>query len=61
MKAVAQYALGISEDSLISETAKLFGLNHSGDDAKQVFSEILRRLIRERKLVQRDDGVVVVA
>lgn len=61
MNAVAQYALGISEDSLLSETAKLFGLNHSGDDAKQVFSEILRRLIRERKLVQRDDGVVVVA
>ena len=61
MKAVAQYALGISEDSLIAETARVFGLNHAGDDAKQVFTEILRRLVRERKLVVSESGVITVA
>ena len=60
MKLVAQYALGISEDSLIAETAKVFGINHSGEDAKAVFSEILKRLIRDRKLVSKD-GVVTAA
>lgn len=54
MKLVAQYALGISEDSLIAETAKVFGVNHAG---KEMFSEILKRLIRERKLVVKDEVV----
>jgi hypothetical protein len=58
MKMVAQYALGISDDSLIVETAKVFGINHSGEEAKAVFSEVLKRLVRERKLVRKDDGVV---
>jgi hypothetical protein len=58
MKLVAQYALGISGDSLISETEKIFSINHSGDESKAVFSEILKRLIRERKLICKDDGVV---
>jgi len=61
MKIIAQYALGISDDSLINETAKVFGINHSGSETKEVFSEVLKRLIRERKLVCRDDGVVTVA
>jgi hypothetical protein len=58
---VAQYALGISDDSLIAETAKVFGINHSGDEAKAVFSEVLKRLVRERKLVCKDNGVVTAA
>ncbi len=58
MTIVAQYALGISEDSLITETAKVFGINHSGDEAKATFSEVLNRLVRERKLARKDDGVV---
>ena len=61
MTIVAQYALGISEDSLITETAKVFGLNHSGEEAKLVFSEVLKRLVRERKLVYKDDVVVTAA
>ena len=61
MTLVAQYALGISDDSLIAETAKVFGINHSGDEAKAVFSEVLKRLVRERKLVCKDDGVVTAA
>ncbi|MCW4003944.1 MAG: DUF3320 domain-containing protein [Candidatus Bathyarchaeota archaeon] len=61
MKIIAQYALGISDDSLINETAKVFGINHSGSEAKEVFSEVLKRLIRERKLVCKDDGVITAA
>ena len=57
MMLVAQYALGISKDSLIAETAKVFGLNRSGADANQVFYEILKRLIRDRKLVVNGDLV----
>ncbi len=58
MMQVAQYALGISEDALIAETAKVFGLNHGGEDAKRGFAEILKRLIRERKLAVNENGVV---
>ncbi len=60
MKTVAQYALGISGDSLIAETARIFGLNQT-EDVKAVFSETFKRLVRERKLVCRDDGIVTVA
>ena len=61
MMQVAQYALAISEDALIAETAKVFGFNHGGEDAKTVFSEVLKRLIRERKLVCKENGVVTAA
>ena len=61
MMMVAQYALGISSDSLIAETAKVFGINPSGEEAKSVFSEVLKRLVRERKLVLKDDGVITAA
>jgi very-short-patch-repair endonuclease len=56
MVLVARYSLSISEDSLIAETAKVFGLNHSSD-VKEVFSEIFKRLVRDRKLVLKDDVV----
>jgi hypothetical protein len=61
MMMVAQYALGISDDSLIAETAKVFGINHIGEAAKVVFSEVLKRLVRERKLARKDDGVITAA
>jgi hypothetical protein len=57
MKLVAQYAFGISQDSLIAETAKIFGLNHFAQDTKEVFGETLKRLVRDRKLVLKDDVV----
>ena len=58
MKQIAHYALGISDDSLVFETAKIFGATHSGDEAKTVFSDVLKRLIRERKLVCKNGGVI---
>jgi hypothetical protein len=60
MTIIARYALGISDDSLIAETAKVFGINHSADKANTVFSEAFKRLVRERKLVCKD-GVVTAA
>ncbi len=60
MQLIARYALGISEDSLVLETAKVFGLNHSVETTKKVFSEILQRLVRDRKLASKD-GVVTPA
>jgi very-short-patch-repair endonuclease len=60
MKLIAQYALSISEDSLIAETAKIFGVTHSYESSK-VFSEALKVLIRERKLVLKPDGAVSAA
>ena len=57
MQAVARYALGISQESLVRETAKVFGLNHSTEDARKVFSEALNRLVRERKLILKGDVV----
>jgi hypothetical protein len=60
MKLIAQYALGISDESLVAETAKVFGLNHSTDKSKEYFNEILKRLVRERKLATKD-GVITLA
>ena len=57
MQLIAQYALGISDDSLVAETAKVFGLNHSGDKSKEYFNEILKRLVRERKLACKDNVI----
>jgi REase_MTES_1575/Protein of unknown function (DUF3320) len=58
MMLVAQYALSMNKDSLISETAKVFGINRSGKEDLEVFSEALKRLVRERKLVCNSDDVV---
>ncbi len=57
MKIIAKYALGISDESIVVETAKVFGLTHSTDKSKEYFNDILKRLIRERKLAIKD-GVV---
>jgi very-short-patch-repair endonuclease len=59
MLLVTRYALGISQESLIWETARVFGLNRSAEGAFEVFSEILQRLVRDRKLVCKDDVVTV--
>lgn len=56
---VAQYALSISDDSLIAETAKVFGLTRLSDASKKVFSEALKRLLREKILVSNGDVIAV--
>jgi hypothetical protein len=59
MKAVAQYALGISSDSLIAETAKVFGFSRAGEKSRKRFSDIYKRLLWEKKLVCDNDLVTV--
>jgi hypothetical protein len=59
MKTIAQYALGISVESLIVETAKVFGFNHMGEKSRKRFSDIYKRLLWEKKLVCDNDLVTV--
>ena len=59
MKTIAQYALGISPDSLIAETSKVFGFNNSGEKSRKRFSDIYKRLLWEKKLVCDNDLVTV--
>ena len=59
MKKIAQYALGLSTESLIVETAKVFGFSHLGEKSKKRFSDIYKRLLWEKKLVCDNDLVTV--
>ena len=59
MKQIAQYALGISAESLITETAKVFGFNQAGEKSRKRFSDVYKRLLWEKKLVCTNDVVTV--
>ena len=59
MKQIAQYALGISAESLITETAKVFGFNQAGEKSRIRFSDVYKRLLWEKKLVCTNDVVTV--
>jgi hypothetical protein len=59
MELVAQYALGISAESLIGETAKVFGFNHTGEKSRKRFYDIYKRLLWEKRLVCANDLVTV--
>ena len=48
---VVQYAFGISQDSLITETARLFEINHTGENVKETIEKILEKLVNAKKLV----------
>ncbi len=50
MRLIAQYALGISVESLIAETAKVFGLSLGSEKCKERIYEIYKRLLLEKKL-----------
>jgi hypothetical protein len=59
MKAIAQYALGISSESLIAETAKVFGFSHVGEKSRKRFFDIYKRMLWEKKLFCDNDLVTV--
>jgi hypothetical protein len=59
MKLIARYALGISAESLIIETAKVFGFSHGGEKSRERIYEIYKRLLWEKKLRYTDDVVTV--
>jgi hypothetical protein len=59
MELVAQYALSISAESLIGETAKVFGFRHAGEKSRKKFYDIYKRLLWEKRLVCANDMVTV--
>ena len=59
MKTIAQYALGISADSLITETEKVFGFNRLGEKSKKRFSDVYKRLLWEKKFICANNVVTV--
>jgi hypothetical protein len=56
---IAKYALGISAESLMTETARVFGFTRMGVRIKERINEIYKRLLWERKLVLTNDVVIV--
>jgi hypothetical protein len=57
MRSVAQYALGISVESLIVETARVFGFSRTGENVRERFLEVYRELLKKGKLVCTNDVV----
>jgi len=50
MQLIVQYALSISVDSLIAETAKVFGFSHVKEKSRQRLYDIYKKLLFEKKL-----------
>jgi hypothetical protein len=59
MMLVAKYALSISTESLIAETARVFGFVHATEKTKKRFREIYEKMLRERKLILTNSMVTV--
>jgi len=57
MRLVAQYALGISVESLVVETARVFGFNHTGEKVRERFLEVYKELLKKGKLACANDVV----
>ncbi|MGB9841524.1 MAG: DUF3320 domain-containing protein [Candidatus Bathyarchaeales archaeon] len=61
MLLIVRYALSISVDSLIVETAKVFGFTHIKEKSRTRLYEVYRRLLLEKKLVCTDNIVTLPA
>ncbi|TRO54747.1 DUF3320 domain-containing protein, partial [Candidatus Bathyarchaeota archaeon] len=59
MKTIVRYALGISADSLIIETARVFGFNRLGERNRKRFLDIYERLLWQKKLICNKDLITV--
>jgi len=59
MRLIAQYALSLSAESLIAETARVYGFTHPGEKTKTRIRDVYEKMIRERKLIS-NNGVVTV-
>jgi hypothetical protein len=57
MKTITQYALSISSESLIAETAKVFGFNKLGEKTKKRFTDVYKRLLWKKELAC-NNGIV---
>jgi hypothetical protein len=59
MKLITQYALSISPESLIAETAHIFGFTHVTEKTKERLREVYNKMLRERKLINSNDAVIL--
>jgi hypothetical protein len=59
MRLIAQYALSLSSESLIQETARVFGFTHVTEKTRGRLREVYNKLLRERGLVN-NNGIVSV-
>jgi very-short-patch-repair endonuclease len=59
MKLVAQYALSISPESLIAETARVFGFTHPSEKTKERIRDVYNKMLRERKLINNNGSITV--
>jgi hypothetical protein len=59
MKLIVQYALSISTESLIAETARLFGFVHPSEKTKQIILNVYNTMVRERKLINSNDKIIL--
>ena len=50
---------GLSEESLIAETAKVFGFTRSGKKIRKNIRDIYKKMLRERKLVLNEESVTI--
>ncbi|HLC00568.1 MAG TPA: DUF3320 domain-containing protein, partial [Candidatus Bathyarchaeia archaeon] len=60
MRLIAQYALSLSAESHIAETARVFGFTHASEKTKARIRDVHEKMVRERKLIN-NNGVVTVA
>jgi len=59
MKLIVKHAIGISVESLITETARVFGFHHTGANIKDRLLEVYETLSQESKLVCKNDIVTL--
>jgi len=59
IKLIAQYALSISEESLVAETAKVFGFAHAGEKTRERIRDVYRKIVEEKKLVVTKGSVTI--
>lgn len=56
---IAKYSIGINSESLLTETAKVFGFNRTGENVREAIQEVYQRMLSDRKLVCANDIVTV--
>jgi hypothetical protein len=59
MRLITQYALSISSESLVTETARVFGFLHASEKTRETIRKVYNRLLRERKLTSANDVVTI--
>jgi len=59
IRTIAQYALGISVESLITETAKVFGFTHASEKTKTRICNVYQKMVRERKIATNNGTVSI--